>query len=118
MTLTGTWGKPGRPMDFRKNFIDGKRILGEGKTWKGFFGGIIIGSAIGMVLILVYIPLTMAVKGLPLSNWDQLGLVTLNEVLFFTEPPVLNFVLRTILLAIGGCVGDAVGSFIKRRFPK
>ncbi|MHA1426931.1 MAG: CDP-archaeol synthase [Candidatus Helarchaeota archaeon] len=118
MTLTGTWGNPGQPMDFGKNFIDGKRILGEGKTWKGFFGGIIVGITIGLALILIYIPLTIAVKGLPPANWARLGLVDLNEVLFFTEPTALNFIIRTILLAIGGCVGDAVGSFIKRRFNK
>jgi CDP-2,3-bis-(O-geranylgeranyl)-sn-glycerol synthase len=118
MTLTGTWGKPGTSMDFGKNFIDGKRIFGEGKTWKGLIGGMIVGSLIGFVLILIYIPLTIAVKGLPMTNWDQLGLVTMEEVLFFTEPTALNFILRTILLAVGGCLGDAVGSFIKRRFNK
>ena len=26
-----------KPMDFNKNFIDGKRIFGDHKTWKGFF---------------------------------------------------------------------------------
>ena len=29
------------PMDFNKNFIDKKRILGDHKTWKGFLGYII-----------------------------------------------------------------------------
>lgn len=29
------------PMDFNKNFIDGKRILGDNKTWKGFVGYIV-----------------------------------------------------------------------------
>lgn len=26
------------PIDFNKNFIDGKRIFGKNKTWKGFIG--------------------------------------------------------------------------------
>ena len=30
----------GRPIDFGKNFIDGKRILGNGKTVRGFIGGL------------------------------------------------------------------------------
>src|SRR3989304_1019167 len=29
----------GLPMDFGKNFFDGKRILGRNKTWRGFFFG-------------------------------------------------------------------------------
>ncbi len=31
-----------KPIDFNKNFIDGKRILGDNKTWKGLFGYIIL----------------------------------------------------------------------------
>ena len=118
MTFVGTWGEPGRPMDFGKNFIDGKRILGKGKTWKGFFGGIIVGSTASFLFVLIYFPLTNAVVGLPPFNWERMGIVDLNEVLFFTQPPILNLILRTILLAIGACVGDLVGSFIKRRFNK
>lgn len=30
------------PMDGGKNFIDGKRIFGENKTWKGFLGYIVL----------------------------------------------------------------------------
>ncbi len=39
----------GKPLDFEKKFIDGKRILGNGKTLKGFIAGIIAGSFIGFV---------------------------------------------------------------------
>ena len=38
----------GFPMDFGKNFIDGKRILGKNKTFRGFFAGLIIGSLVGV----------------------------------------------------------------------
>ncbi|MFO7872837.1 MAG: CDP-2,3-bis-(O-geranylgeranyl)-sn-glycerol synthase [Candidatus Undinarchaeales archaeon] len=39
----------GKPLDFGKKFIDGKRILGNGKTIKGFIAGIFAGSFIGFV---------------------------------------------------------------------
>jgi CDP-diglyceride synthetase len=31
-----------KPIDFGKNFIDKKRILGDHKTWKGFLGYIVL----------------------------------------------------------------------------
>ncbi|MFA5658618.1 MAG: CDP-archaeol synthase [Oscillospiraceae bacterium] len=31
------------PIDFRKNFSDGKRIFGDNKTWRGFVGMMLLG---------------------------------------------------------------------------
>jgi len=39
----------GTKMDFGKNFIDGKRILGNNKTFRGFFFGWAVGAAVGLV---------------------------------------------------------------------
>ncbi|TRO54184.1 CDP-2,3-bis-(O-geranylgeranyl)-sn-glycerol synthase [Candidatus Bathyarchaeota archaeon] len=39
----------GLVMDFGKNFIDGKRVLGNNKTFRGFFFGLAIGIAVGLV---------------------------------------------------------------------
>jgi CDP-2,3-bis-(O-geranylgeranyl)-sn-glycerol synthase len=39
----------GKPMDFGKNFFDGKRVFGKNKTFRGFFFGLAIGIAVGMV---------------------------------------------------------------------
>ena len=39
----------GRPIDFGKKIND-KRILGDGKTWKGLFGGGFSGGIIGFLL--------------------------------------------------------------------
>jgi CDP-2,3-bis-(O-geranylgeranyl)-sn-glycerol synthase len=36
------------PVDFGKNFVDGKRLLGDGKTYEGLFGGLIIGTLTGV----------------------------------------------------------------------
>jgi CDP-2,3-bis-(O-geranylgeranyl)-sn-glycerol synthase len=37
------------PIDFNKKFPDNQPILGHGKTWPGFFGGLIIGTAVGFL---------------------------------------------------------------------
>lgn len=37
----------GSPIDFDKNLPDGKRILGDNKTIRGFLSGLIIGAIIG-----------------------------------------------------------------------
>ena len=39
----------GTPMDFGKNFTDGRRVLGDNKTWRGFFFGWAIGILVGLV---------------------------------------------------------------------
>jgi len=39
----------GPPIDFNKNFIDGKRLFGEGKTYKGFFSGVLFGILVGLI---------------------------------------------------------------------
>lgn len=39
----------GRPIDFGKRFIDGKPIFGKNKTLRGFFSGLAIGTAVGIV---------------------------------------------------------------------
>ncbi len=43
----------GPPLDFGKNFIDGKRIFGKNKTFRGFFFGLTIGILVGLVEILL-----------------------------------------------------------------
>lgn len=44
----------GLPMDFGRNFVDGKRVLGNNKTFKGFFFGLAIGVFVGLVEYLVF----------------------------------------------------------------
>ena len=39
----------GVPLDGGRNFFDGQRILGEHKTVRGLFAGIIAGSLVGLV---------------------------------------------------------------------
>lgn len=78
-----------KSIDLKKNFIDGKRVLGDGKTFKGFIGGSIAGITIGIIQILLSSKI-----GLPNFNKDILIIATLS---------------------IGSMIGDSFFSFIKRR---
>lgn len=80
----------GKPVDFGKNWSDGRRIFGEGKTWKGFFGGVFSGIFVGIILIIT-------------GSYTGFEVHTLFSV---------------ILLATGALVGDLIKSFFKRRLDK
>jgi len=84
----------GKPIDFGKNFIDGKRILGDGKTFKGFFFGVLGGFFIANL---------------------QRVLEFLSNVKIYSEIDYISFALLTLSLSIGSLVGDMFGSFLKRR---
>jgi CDP-2,3-bis-(O-geranylgeranyl)-sn-glycerol synthase len=75
----------GKPMDFGKNFVDGKPIFGKNKTFKGFFFGLAIGIFVGLV-----------------------------ESLVFSYPMPFN-VLFIVLSPLGALIGDLAGAFLKRR---
>ncbi|MEM1938479.1 MAG: CDP-2,3-bis-(O-geranylgeranyl)-sn-glycerol synthase [Acidilobaceae archaeon] len=41
------------PIDFNKKFIDGRRLLGDGKTWEGLIVGLTAGTITGLILALI-----------------------------------------------------------------
>jgi CDP-2,3-bis-(O-geranylgeranyl)-sn-glycerol synthase len=84
----------GRPMDLGRSW-KGKRILGDGKTWRGFFGGALTGTAFGVIEI-------------GIAQW----LGTEGSWGFGDWPWSLCVVLS---LSFGAMIGDSVGSFVKRR---
>lgn len=84
----------GTPVDFGRSW-KGKRILGEGKTWRGFFGGGLSGVALGLILI--------GIAALCGSD-DYWGFGP-----FWSNVGVLS------CLAFGSLLGDMGGSFLKRR---
>ena len=47
-------GGGGKPMDFGKNFSDGRRVFGTNKTFRGFFFGLAIGAAVGVMDCLAF----------------------------------------------------------------
>ncbi len=84
----------GTPMDFGRTMKGGTRVLGDGKTWRGFAGG--VGAAI---LVGLLQQAASALSGL--------------EVLSFGPLPGAIAVIAT--LAFGSLFGDVLGSFMKRR---
>ncbi|MCX6767449.1 MAG: CDP-2,3-bis-(O-geranylgeranyl)-sn-glycerol synthase [Candidatus Micrarchaeota archaeon] len=81
----------GAPIDSGKKFLNGKRLLGEGKTWRGLLSGIAAGFLAGAILAFT-VPAEYAY-----------GLATSQRI-------ALAF-----LLSAGALVGDLAGSFAKRR---
>jgi CDP-2,3-bis-(O-geranylgeranyl)-sn-glycerol synthase len=83
----------GLPIDMGRNFSDGRRIFGDGKTFRGLIIGIFAGIGIGLVQIQV-----MGAFG-----WENLPEQTYMSV---------------TLLATGALLGDVGKSFFKRRLGK
>jgi CDP-2,3-bis-(O-geranylgeranyl)-sn-glycerol synthase len=86
----------GTPIDFGRKFRDGKRIFGDGKTWRGFFFGLI--AAFLMGLLWFYLS-----QNGPLSE-------TYYGISFRMPDPLFG-----IYLGFGALLGDLVKSFFKRR---
>ena len=85
------------PIDGGKH-INGKRVLGKNKTWRGLIAGTLMGGAI------ISIQSTLA-QSIPF--FEQLSLLD------FSDGSALWF---GLLAGFGALVGDAVKSFFKRRF--
>jgi len=83
----------GPPMDGGKKFSDGKRILGKGKTVRGFLIGLVTGFYVGYL---------------------QVDFLRFDIWIFPETYPKVWIV--PLLLALGALLGDLIGSFIKRRW--
>jgi len=80
----------GAPVDFGRQWSDGRRVLGDGKTFRGFFVGVAAGFVVGLLQI-----------------WAQgaLGFTFLPE----------HTVVSVVLFSAGALLGDMAKSFFKRR---
>jgi len=85
-----------RRLDFGKNFIDGRPLLGKTKTIEGLFWGSVVGIVIATVEMFAF----------PYLPWE-LSDITLTIVPMY---PLMGF-----LLGFGAIAGDTAASFIKRR---
>ncbi|WP_338601455.1 CDP-2,3-bis-(O-geranylgeranyl)-sn-glycerol synthase [Sulfolobus tengchongensis] len=47
---SGPFIKKGTPIDFGRNFIDGRRIFGDGKTFEGLTIALTFGTTVGIIL--------------------------------------------------------------------
>lgn len=90
----------GKPVDFGKSDKNGVRWIGDGVTWKGLIAGTLIGTIIG------------AIQGLLgssiITTFGQSIIIPIATNL--QEGIIIGF-----LLGFGALLGDALGSFIKRR---
>ncbi|VVB98344.1 CDP-archaeol synthase [uncultured archaeon] len=76
-------------LDFGKSFLDGRRVFRDGKTARGFFAGVFGGIVAGGILSFIMLSV------------------------FFTDARA-QFI-GFSLMALGTMLGDALGSFLKRR---
>lgn len=89
-----------KPMDFGKNFVDGKRIFGDNKTWKGLLGYIIFNMLIAVLW------------GLLCKN-PSMG--SLNYFYQNHENTLIFNLLIGLLLGLGYALFELPNSFLKRR---
>lgn len=61
------------PIDRGKNFVDGKRIFGDNKTWEGFFIGVATGILVGLTQSYLVNDFLYFLRGATLSVGAMLG---------------------------------------------
>ena len=93
----------GTPIDFGKNWKDGRRIFGDGKTWRGLISGAFVGMVGGFGL-------SVAAKYI---NQSDFVFLDLND---FTGFPLMIPIIGSI--CFGALLGDIIKSFFKRRIGK
>jgi CDP-2,3-bis-(O-geranylgeranyl)-sn-glycerol synthase len=93
----------GIPIDFGKNYKDGKRIFGDGKTWRGLILGILFGMIGGFSL-------SIAAKIITPTDYNFISFEKLDFIGFPIMIPII------FSISFGALFGDIVESFFKRRF--
>ena len=93
----------GTPIDFGKKWKDGKRILGDGKTWRG----LIVGTLIGMI---GGFGLSIAAKYIATTEFEFVGVSD-----FYGFPLMIPVVFS---ICFGALLGDIIESFFKRRIGR
>lgn len=73
------------PVDFGKTFIDGRRILGDSKSWEGLIAGVLTGALVGVLIAPVF------------------------------QGRYVEALLSGLLQGIAAMLGDLANSFLKRR---
>ncbi len=120
MVITGG----GKPIDGGRYFRDGRRILGDHKTWNGLKGPLYIGIPISFFMFLLFNILWIPISDIINDATAQGQYLLYNEPKIFQyyfiggEFPInfLVLIIRIVLASYGAVVGDLIGSFLKRRF--
>jgi len=95
----------GRPIDGGRMLRDGRRILGDGKTYRGFFAGIVCGLVVGLLQVKL-VSTGFTVFGTPLPAF---GAGSISGTCGTGSITVI------ISMAVGSLLGDMFMSFFKRR---
>jgi len=101
------------PIDGGKNWKDGNRILGDGKTWNGLIGGSLTSGLLMMLIVMV--------MGQPSTINDTSVTIFINPLTGYEGTwwdigsDLSSAFILGIFLGFGCLVGDSTGSFIKRR---
>ncbi|MFX0001513.1 MAG: CDP-2,3-bis-(O-geranylgeranyl)-sn-glycerol synthase [Candidatus Hodarchaeota archaeon] len=119
MVITGG----GKPIDGGRTLRDGRRILGDHKTWNGLKGPLYIGIPISFCIFLLFNFLWVPIRALIIDASAQGQYLLYNDIRIFKyyflggEFPAnfLVLIIRIILASYGAVVGDLIGSFLKRR---
>ncbi|MFO7676781.1 MAG: CDP-2,3-bis-(O-geranylgeranyl)-sn-glycerol synthase [Thermoplasmatota archaeon] len=93
----------GTPIDFGKTWRDGRRLLGDGKTWQGLLFGTFIGMISGFVLV-------VAASYINTTKFSSLNLTN-----FYGFPLMIPLIFS---ICFGALLGDIIESFFKRRLGK
>ncbi|MFX1571330.1 MAG: CDP-2,3-bis-(O-geranylgeranyl)-sn-glycerol synthase [Promethearchaeota archaeon] len=120
MVITGG----GKPIDGGRYFRDGRRILGDHKTWNGLKGPLYIGIPISFFIFFLFIISWLPIKELIILASNQGEYILYDNIKIFQYYFIggsfpFNFLvlfIRIVFSSYGAVVGDLFGSFLKRRF--
>jgi len=93
----------GTAIDFGKKWKDGRRIFGDGKTWRGLISGAFVGmtAGFGFSIVAIY------------ANDSDFAFLELSD---FGRFPIMIPIIGSI--CFGALFGDITESFLKRRVGK
>ena len=89
-----------KPIDAGKNFVDGKRIFGDNKTWKGIIGYVLLNTFFAVIWGFVC----------KIGTLESLDFFYVNH-----ENTVVFNLLVGVLLGLGYSLFELPNSFLKRR---
>ena len=88
------------PIDNGKNFVDGKRVFGKNKTWKGLIGYVILNTIMGVIWGWIC----------NAANLNQYNFFYINNSNTFLYSLLIGF-----LFGLGYSLFELPNSFLKRR---
>ena len=98
-------------IDFGRNWSDGNRILGDGKSWEGLFGGAVLSAVLTVIAHILW-------GGRITSDHrpflDPVGIMP-TESFAYQSDPLVSASIVGFMLGLSCMVGDSCGSFVKRR---